>query len=138
MRTGSERVAGELLYLDASALVKLVLPEPQSQALLSELGHWQGHVTSVIGAIETRRAASRAGAALARVDAILDRVSRLALGAGVQELASRLRPQELRTLDAIHLASAVSLEDDLGALACYDDRLAAAAALEGIRVVAPA
>jgi hypothetical protein len=56
----------------------------------------------------------------------------------VQDLASRLDPPELRTLDALHLASAISLEEDLGAFACYDERLANAAAREGLRVLAPA
>jgi uncharacterized protein len=131
-------VAGEVLYLDASALVKLVVLEPQSAALADEVGRWQGHLTSVVGAVEVRRAALRAGASAPRVDDVLTRVAQLDVDAGVLELASKLDPPELRTLDALHLASAISLEDDLGAFACYDERLANAAAREGLRVLAPA
>ena len=92
-------------------------------------------MTSVVGAVEVgaRRVAPRFRAACRQV---LTRVSQLDVDAGVQELASRLSPPELRTLDALHLASAISLEDDLGAFACYDERLANAAARE-VRVLAP-
>jgi predicted nucleic acid-binding protein len=68
---------------------------------------------------------------------VLQRVSLVELDEGVRELAGGVEPVELRTLDALHLASAVSLEDDLGAFVCYDIRLAQAAALEGIRVLTP-
>lgn len=133
----SERLAGEILYLDASALVKLVQLEPQSGALVGEVARWRTHVTSVVGAVEVRRAARRSGADPARVDQVLERISLLELDDGIRALASAIEPPELRTLDALHLASAMSLEDDLGAIACYDERLAGAAALEGIAVVTP-
>jgi hypothetical protein len=128
---------GEILYLDSSALVKLVQLEPQSGALAREVARWRTHVTSVVGAVEVRRAARRSGADPARVDEVLRRISLIEFDAGIRELGSTIEPPELRTLDAIHLASAVSLEDDLGAIGCYDERLAAAAALEGIAVVSP-
>jgi predicted nucleic acid-binding protein len=127
----------ELLYLDASALVKLIKREPESDALIAEVQQWQSHVTSVVGAVEVRRAARRVGADAARTDAVVARVSLLELDEGIRELAARVGPRDLRTLDAIHLATAISLEHDLGALACYDERLADASAREGIRVVAP-
>jgi hypothetical protein len=130
-------VAGEILYLDSSALVKLVQLEPQSAALAGEVARWRTHITSVVGAVEVRRAARRSGADPVRVDQVLARVSLLQLDTGIRELAANVGPPELRTLDALHLASAVSLEDDLGAIACYDERLAGAAALEGIAVVSP-
>lgn len=65
------------------------------------------------------------------------RVSLLELDAGIREFAATVESPVLRTLDALHLASAVSLEDDLGAIACYDERLSGAAELEGIAVVSP-
>ncbi len=130
-------MGGEILYLDSSALVKLVQREPQTEALAIEVARWPAHVTSVIGAVEVRRAARRAGAPEARVDEVLASIALLELDAGVRELASRLEPPELRTLDALHLASAISVEDDVGAIACDDDRLAGAATREGITVLAP-
>lgn len=131
-------MAGEIAYLDSSALVKLVQLEPESKALASEVAQWPAHVTSVVGAVEVRRAARRSGADATRTDDVLARVSLLELDAGVCELAATLDPAELRTLDALHLASALSLEEELGAIVCYDERLARAAALEGVRVLAPA
>lgn len=130
-------MAGELLYLDSSALVKLVNIEPESDALAAEVAEWGAHVTSVLGAVELRRAVRRVRGDSARADAVLEETSLLDLDEGVRELAVQLDPPELRTLDALHLASAISIEDDLGGFACYDVRLAAAAAREGIRVLTP-
>jgi uncharacterized protein len=130
-------MAGEILYLDASALVKLFREEPESEAMTAELQRWDGHAISVVGKVEVRRAALRAGSDSRVVERVLSNVSALELDEGVQELASSIEPAMLRALDAIHLASAISLEDDLGAIACYDERLAAAAKAEGIVVVSP-
>ncbi len=130
-------MAGEILYLDASALVKLVQLEPETAALADEVLRWDVHVTSLVGAVEVRRAARRSGANPARVDAVLARTALLELDEGVRELAATIEPAVLRTLDAIHLASAIALENDVGAIACYDDRLARAAKNEGLRVVSP-
>jgi predicted nucleic acid-binding protein len=130
-------VAGEILYLDASALVKLVQVEPESHALTAEAARWRAHATSVVGMVETKRAARRVRADERRLEAVIARVALLELDEGVRQLAAELEPAELRTLDALHLASALSLEDDLGAFACYDARLAAAAAREGIGVLSP-
>jgi hypothetical protein len=131
-------VPGELLYLDASALVKLVNAEPESIALADEVARWNAHVTSVVATVEVRRAVRRSQGDVARADAVLERTALIELDAGVRELAATIGTPELRTLDAIHLASAVSLEEELGAFACYDERLARAAADEGVRVVSPA
>jgi hypothetical protein len=131
-------VAGEVLYLDASALVKLVNVESESIALASMVAEWSAHATSVLGAVEVRLAVRRSGGDMERAEAVLDSVSLVELDVGVRELAAMLEPVELRTLDALHVASAISLEDDLGALACYDARLAEAARREGVRVLSPA
>ena len=130
-------MAGEILYLDASALVKLVQLEPETAALVKEVSRWDVHVTSVVGAVEVRRAARRSGANPARVDAVLARMALLELDEGIRKLAATIEPPALRTLDAVHLASAIALEDDVGAIACYDDRLARAAKNERLRVVTP-
>ncbi len=55
----------------------------------------------------------------------------------VLAIAQRLDPSELRSLDALHLATALSIGTDLGALFSYDDRLSAAARAAGLRVLAP-
>ena len=117
--------------------MKLVNVEPESNALAAEVAEWGAHVTSVLGAVEVRRAVRRVRGDSARADAVLQETSLVDLDEGVRELAVQLGPPELRTLDALHLASAISLEDELGAFACYDTRLAGAAAREGIRVLTP-
>ena len=116
--------------------MKLVRREPETTAFEAESRRWPTFVTSVIGLIELRRAAQREHASNERVDAILARLNVIELDAGIRETAATLE-SPLRTLDAIHLATAIALENDLGAIACYDDRLAQAATAEGIVVVSP-
>ena len=130
-------MAGEILYLDASALVKLVRAEPESIAMMNETVRWDHLVTSVVAAIELRRVALRDRGDPRRVTDVLARVNGFELDEGVRETAATLEPRTLRTLDAIHLATAIALEEDLGAIACYDERLARAAKSEGLRVVSP-
>lgn len=127
----------ELLYLDASALVKLVQAEAETEALLAELARWPEQVTSVIADVELRRAALRSGHALERVEEVLARVALLAFDEPVRGLAGRVGSPLLRSLDAIHLASALSLADELGGFCCYDQRLAADARQAGLTVVIP-
>ena len=116
--------------------MKLIRREAETTAFETELRQWPTLVTSVIGVIELRRAAQRELASSARVEAVLARLNAIELDAGIRETAATLE-HPLRTLDAIHLATAISLEDDLGAIACYDERLANAARAEGIAVVSP-
>jgi predicted nucleic acid-binding protein len=130
-------MTGEILYLDASALVKVFREEPESDAMAEELRRWGGHAMSVVGDVEVRRAALRAGADSHVVERVLSSIAAIELDEGVRELASSIEPPALRALGAIHLASAISLEDDLGAIACYDERLATAARAAGIAVVSP-
>lgn len=127
----------ELLYLDSSALVKLVVPERESLSLRDELRRWSHHASSVIAEVEVHRAALRAGRTARDADAVLDRLSRLALDDAQRDAAQRVGSPTLRTLDAIHLASALSLGDDLGAFCCYDRRLLADAEAAGLTVISP-
>lgn len=90
--------------------------------------------TSVVGAVELVRAARRLGAEPERV---LETVVLIELTDHVREVAGQLEPPTLRSLDAIHLASALSLGDDLEALATYDERLANAAEQVGVLVLGP-
>ncbi len=126
----------KLLYLDSSALVKLVRQEPETQALLVELEQWPEQATSVVGDIEVRRVAWREGVT-ERVEAVLAELSLVKLDHPIRELAGRVGSPSLRSLDAVHLASALSLGDDLGAFCCYDRRLAADAEAAGLAVVSP-
>jgi predicted nucleic acid-binding protein len=133
-------VGGELLYLDSSALVKLVLPEAETAALLTSLEAWPARVTSELAVVEVLRAARRASmepGLTQRAEEVLAGVHLLKIDTDLLGWAARLEPRSLRSLDAVHLASALSLGDDLGAIAIYDGPLTAAAAASGLRVLAP-
>lgn len=131
---------GSLLYLDASALVKLVVAEPESAALLKFVGEWPNRITSRISAVEVIRAIRREGTPeiVERVVGLLDAVAFVELGPDIAELAGRLDPPALRSLDSVHLASALSVGTDAGPFVTYDVRLRDAAVQMGLEVEAPA
>jgi predicted nucleic acid-binding protein len=132
-------MAGKLLYLDSSAIVKLVVPEPETKALRDLLRSWPERVSSVVARIEVERVARRiGGGAVRRSRSVLSRIALVGLDEPVVRVAAALDPPELRTLDAIHLATAISLGGDLGALCVYDVRLGGAAASKTVEVLAPA
>jgi uncharacterized protein len=136
----SSEVRGELLYLDSSALVKLVLPETESQALLECLSSWPQRVTSALARVEVIRAARRAvedPAVEQRAEAVIAGLHLLRIDSEILDRATRLEPRGLRSLDALHLASALSLGADLASMVIYDAALAAAAAACGLEVLAP-
>lgn len=129
-----------MLYLDTSALVKLCRIEGETatlhQWLAENPGDW---ITSALSEVELPRAIARADAqALAHVPAVLARCDRLEIDARVRADAAVLSPPTLRTLDAIHLATALELGPDLQAFVVYDTRLADAARTSGLQVEAPA
>lgn len=132
-----------LAYLDASAIVKLIVPEEESPALLALLGEFDGLVSSALAAVEVHRVVLRGlratpdAAILQRARQVLAGIHLLRLDQEVLNAAAELRPETLRTLDALHLASAMTLEGDLTAFIVYDDRLAAAARQAGLQVLAP-
>lgn len=133
-------MSGELLYLDSSALVKLVLPETETAALLASLESWPARVTSELSRVEVMRAARRAAADPAveeRAEAVLAGVHLVKIDEAVLGQAARMEPRTLRSLDAVQLASALSLGGDLGAMVAYDAALATAAAARGVPVLAP-
>lgn len=129
-----------LAYLDTSAFVKLVRSEPESQALRDELcGVETELISSVLLSVEGRRAARRYGKlASIRANAALATVTLLALDEPIIEIAGDLEPAELRSLDALHLATILSLGDDIERVYCYDSRLTSAARTLGIEVAEPA
>ena len=134
-------MAGGLLYLDSSAIVKMVLRETESPALLAVLPRFAGIVSSSLAAVEVHRAVRRAPqdpALLQRSRQVLAGIDLLRLDDAILSAAAELEPPLLRTLDALHLASALSLGDDLSVMAVYDGRLADAARSIGLEVLSPA
>lgn len=110
------------VYLDASALVKLIARERESEALAEYLGVDAAIATSVIAAVEVPRAARAAE----RSDRVTELATRLIescdlveLDAITRSLAARAEPDRLRSLDAIHLASALAIRDVLDAFVTY-------------------
>lgn len=126
-------------YVDTSALVKLVVAEPETPAFrawLAEPG--RDLVSCDLARTELMRAVRRAVPDRAlRAREVLDAVTLVQVTSAVFEDAGRLDPSGLRSLDAIHLAAALDLGDDLEGLVTYDDRLADAAVSNGVAVVAP-
>lgn len=126
-------------YLDTSALVKLVVAEPETAALRRWLRRAERTpVSSDLARAELLRAVRRAAPDRAeRARQVLDGLTLLTLSTATFEAAGRLEPDLLRTLGALHLASALELGDDLEAVVTYDERLAAAVSASGVPVLAP-
>jgi uncharacterized protein len=127
------------VYLDASAIVKLLVDEAGSADLAVYLAGRPTCITSRISEVEVRRAVARSGAPVEgeRVDAVFAALATRELDGSLAASAGRLAPPALRTLDAIHLATALELVLELEAFVTYDQRLADAAAAAGIPTVAP-
>jgi len=140
-----------VLYLDSSAIVKLVLEEAESAALRAWLGERPFGVTSGLGPVEVRRTVrlfveralsrtvsqgSTANELGTRTEAVLSGLVVLEIDETILSRAARVDPSTLRALDAIHLASALSLEG-LEAFVAYDRELREAAQAAGLNVAAP-
>lgn len=118
--------------------MKLPLREAEHDALLAELVEWEGYVSSALLAVEAIRACEKYTAEHA-VDARawLEGMALLPLDDGVLDAAASLEPVGLRSLDALHLATALSMRDEIGVLITYDRRLAEAAESHGLIVTVP-
>ena len=127
-------------YVDTSALTKLVVAEPETAALRKWFAtHDQPLVAADLVRTELLRAVQRvAPARMVAARAVLDALTLLQVTTEIFEAAALLAPATLRTLDALHLASALTLGDELEGMIVYDTRLAAAAEALGINVVSPA
>ena len=128
-----------MIYLDSSALVKLAVTEPGSAALIEWLGHSANlvRVSSPIVRVEVPRAVWRADpGSLPQAYAVVRRVRDIRITASVLTRAAGARPVTLRALDAIHLASALTIRHDLTALVSYDKWLLAAAQEAGLPTAA--
>ena len=125
-------------YLDSSAVVKLVVAEPESAALRVYLRRRRPLVSSALARTEVLRALLPAGdLALSRGRDVLRRLDLVRINDRVLEAAGMVQPAHVRSLDAIHLITAQLLGDDLGQLITYDDRMADAATQMGLRTVSP-
>jgi predicted nucleic acid-binding protein len=125
-------------YVDSSALVKLVIPEPESGALRSELTAWEHHVSSALARVEVVRACAHVDVKARRTAAqVVDALDLISVDDALLRAASHLEPVELRSLDAIHVASALVLGEALGVAIAYDDRLLQAMAGVGIATATP-
>jgi predicted nucleic acid-binding protein len=126
------------VYLDCSAIVKLVVREPETDALLGFLAPGRLQVTSAVARVEVLRAVRRHGrTATARARRLLDSLSLLVLDDALLDHAAAIDGGELRSLDAIHIASAQQLEGELQALVTYDQRVLTAAQALGLPVNQP-
>lgn len=123
-------------YFDASAIVKLVRHEPETLALFDLLDRDLDACTSALSEVEVMRALARLGTPTADVGEALRSFYLVDIDAGVRARAARLAPTGLRSLNAIHLATALEVGGDL-TLVTYDDRLAEAARSMGLEVASP-
>lgn len=131
--TGADRLA----YADSSALAKLVVDEPESKALEQYLRRGRiPLISSRIAVVEVRRTATLSNPALREeVDALLATCLLVDVGATILERAADLASARVRSLDAVHLATALEVEPD--EMIVYDDRLAEAAAAVGLCTSSP-
>lgn len=130
-------------YLDASAIVKLATAEPESAALRAWLQQRSPPLTNRISTVEVARAIARkTEGSVARgrsaVRGAFTSVALAELDADIANRAADLGPPTVRALDAIHLATALAIGDELAEFVTYDRRLADAARAAGLEVIAPA
>ena len=127
------------VYVDTSAVGRVLLGEPDAPAVLRDLARFDQHVASRLLRIELRRLALREDA-LEAADRLLDGVALIPLDDAILASSETLPPTTVATLDAIHLATALRLAaaSVLDTVMTYDRRLADGAAHHGLQVLAPA
>ena len=129
-----------MIYLDSAAVVKLVHAEPESPALRAWLNEraetdW---TSSVLVEIESFRALARyAPEAVTRLHPVLDQIELIDMSPRVRVLAQTVRPVTIRSLDAIHLGTALTLRPNLTSFVTYDKRLLEAATAAGLPTDSP-
>ena len=130
-----------MISLDSAAVVKLAHAEPESQALRGWLDERAetGWISSVLTEIESFRALARhAPAAVSRLPAVLDQIDLIDPGPAIRILAQTARPATVRSLDAIHLGTALHSRAILTSFVTYDKRLLDAAQAAGLPADSPA
>jgi predicted nucleic acid-binding protein len=126
------------LYLDTSVLGRVLLDEPETAAIRRELGRFERHISSRLLRVDLRRLGLLKGM-LEYVDELLSGQVLIPLDETILTAAETIAPSVVRTLDAIHLATAVRLTGagQLDALMTYDKQLAVGAREHGITVLSP-
>ena len=125
-------------YLDSSALVKLAVREPESDALRTSIRRRRPLVSSALARTEVSRALLPLGPeAVRRGQEVLSHIDLVRINDRVLSAAGAMLPEELRSLDAIHLATAAQLGTDLSRIVTYDERMADAARTLGWTVSSP-
>jgi len=137
--SGHEQKSADVaVYLDSSALVRLVVTERDSPALRAFLAGRPDRVACALARVEVLRSVRPHGvAALRRAGHVLGRTGIIQLDEPLLDLAAEIGPNGLRSLDAVHLAAATLLGDDLDAVVTYDRRMAGAANDLGMATAAP-
>jgi predicted nucleic acid-binding protein len=131
--------AERVVYLDSSAIVKLAVREPESAALRAYLRRRRPLVSSALARVEVARALLPLGEmAVRRGQDVLARIELIRINDRILMTAGSIEPPDMRTLDAIHLATVQQIEDDLSRIVTYDERMASGARLKGWPTVAPA
>jgi hypothetical protein len=128
----------QITYLDSSAIVKLAIEEPESLALRQFLRRRRPYVSSALARTEVARALLPLGSsAIQRGERALQSIDLIRLNTRILNTAGRLLPMELRSLDAIHLATALELGGSLARMVTYDQRLGLAGLRLGWSIEAP-
>jgi uncharacterized protein len=127
-----------VLYLDSSAIVKLVAREPESEALARMIANDPEVVSSALAWTEVVRAARRTRSNIARAEKVVAGIPMIPIDDGILRRAAEIPPVTLRALDAIHIATALSVREDLAGIVTYDARLAEAAAGLDLHTLSPA
>jgi predicted nucleic acid-binding protein len=133
-------MSGRAAYLDTSAFLKLLVAERESAALRDFLLRWPERVSATLLRTEAVRALRRAGydKQVGAARRLFGTLRLIRVDEALLDHASELEPREMRSLDAIHLAAALTTGSDLGVFVTYDERLADAARERGITVTSPA
>ena len=131
--------ADRATYLDSSAIVKLAVAEKESAALRRYLQRRTPLVVSALARTEVARSLLPfGGPAVQRGHDVLARLELIRVSDRILSEAGSLLPAELRSLDAIHLATMRQLGASLRRLVSYDGRMTTAASELGIKTAAPA
>ena len=132
-------MSGRAAYVDTSAFVKLIVAEPESAALRTRLRRWPDRVSATLLRTETIRALRRSGNdhLVGHARRMFAAINLVRLDEPLLDRAGDLGPAESRSLDAVHLAAALSIGPDLGIVITYDNRLRDAALTQGLDVDSP-
>ena len=132
---------GSILYLDSSALVKLIVPEAETIPLLRLMLAWPYRLASQLGFVEVHRAVRRVSRDYElqkRAEDVLSTIHFMDVHMEILGEATLLEPLHLKSLDAIHVASALSLRHEIGGFVTYDRNMTDAARRMKLNVLAPA